>query len=112
MTIQQKSAFKKKGNWYRDYTNDFLKHLKLNSTSDFLDLVILVKNVKIKNVWWLDWMVYFVKKRSIPICQKCSISLGLVIRDQNYCWPDCHLGERITGDSYPYKFVTFYENEE
>ena len=38
--------------------------------------------------------------------------MGLVIRDQNYCWRDCHLGERMTGDGYPYKFVTLYENEE
>ena len=44
--------------------------------------------------------------------QKYSITLGLVIRDQYYCCRDCHFCEKMTGDGYPYKFVTFYENEE
>ena len=52
------------------------------------------------------------KKLSIPIHQKCSISLDLMIRDQYYCCHDCYLGEQMTGDGYPYKFVTFHVNEE
>ena len=52
------------------------------------------------------------KKFSLHIHQKCYIILGLVIRDQYYCCRDCHLGEMMTGDGYPYKFVTFYENED
>ena len=36
-----------------------------------------------------------------------------MIIDQHYCCHDCYLGEKMTGDGYPYKFVTFFnENEE
>ena len=44
----------KKSHWHRDYSNDILKDLKSKSTSDFFYLVVLVKNVKVKNVCWLD----------------------------------------------------------
>ena len=57
-------------------------------------------------------MVSVVKKCSIPIHKKCSISLDFVIRDQYYCCHDCYLGELMTGDGFPYKFVTFHKNEE
>ena len=52
------------------------------------------------------------KQFSLPIHQKGSISLGFVIKDQCYCCRDCYVGEKLSGDGYPYKFVTFYENEE
>ena len=51
------------------------------------------------------------KKISLPIHQNISITLGLVIRDQYYCCRDCRHGEKMTGDGYPYKFVSFYENK-
>ena len=35
-----------------------------------------------------------------------------MIRDHYYSCCDCHVGEKMTGDGYPYKFVTLYENEE
>ena len=53
-----------------------------------------------------------VVKKSLTHYLRCSISLDLVIRYQYYCCHDCYLGEQMTGDSYPYKFVTFHENEE
>ena len=52
------------------------------------------------------------KECSLPIHQKCSISLGLAIRYQYYYCRDYRVGEKMTGDGYPYNFVTFYENEE
>ena len=56
-------------------------------------------------------MVYVVKKYLYPFTKKCSISLDFVIRDQYYCCHDCYLGEKMTGDGYPYKFVNLHDNE-
>ena len=52
------------------------------------------------------------KKCSMPIHKKYSISLNFVIRDNYYCCHDCYISVQMTGDGYPYNFVTPYENEE
>ena len=52
------------------------------------------------------------KNFSMSIHKKCSISLIFVIRDNYYCCHDCYIGEQMTGDGYPYNFVTLHENEE
>ena len=78
----------------------------------FLDLVILVKKCKDQKYVLFGLNGVCCKKFSLLIYQNCSITLGLVIRDQYYCCRDCHLGEKMTGDGYPYKFVIFYKNEE
>ena len=60
-----------------------------------------------------DWIeCVYCKKCSIPTHKKCSISLNFVIRENYYCCHDCYIGEQMTGDGYPYKFVTLHENEE
>ena len=77
-----------------------------------LDLVVTVKKYKDQKCMVLGLNGTCCEKCSISIHQKCSISLGLVIRDKYYCCHDYYLCEKIIGDGYPYKFVTFYENEE
>ena len=46
MTIKQKSAFKKKINWHRDYTNEFFEGFKIEFYKRFLGPCYLGKKYK------------------------------------------------------------------
>ena len=89
-----------------------MKDLKSNSTSDFFGPCYLGIKGKDQTCMLIGLNGVCCKKNSIPIYQKCSISSGSVIRDQINCCYDSYLGEKMIGDGYPYKFVTFFENEE
>ena len=52
------------------------------------------------------------KKCSMSIHKKCSILLNFVIKDNYYCCHDCYIGAKMTGDGFPYKFVTRHDDEE
>ena len=89
-----------------------MKDLKLSSIIDFSGPCYLGKTCIDNNCILIGLNGVCCKKCSIPIHKKCSISLDFVIRDHYYCCHDYYLGEQMTGDGYPYKFVTFHENEE
>ena len=89
-----------------------MKDLKSNSRSDFFGPCCLGIKFKDQKCILIGLNGVCCNKCSILIHQKNYISLGLVIRDQYYYCHDYYLGKNMTGDGYPYKFVTFYENEE
>ena len=82
-TKRQISAFKKKSNWHRDYSKDFLNDLASNSKSVFFYLVILVKNVVSINVYWFDWIVNVVtnvpQNRDVNILSKINNLVSNII---------------------------------
>ena len=113
MTIKQKSAFVFKKSIGTEISRViFLMDLKSNFTSNVFEPCYHGIICKDKNSMLIGLNGVYCKKCSIPIHQKRSISLDLVIRDQYYCCHDCYLGEKMTDDGYPYKCVIFYENEE
>ena len=89
-----------------------MKHLTWSSTIDFSRPCYLGNKCMDNNCILIGLNCVCCKKCSIPIGKKCSISIDFVIRDNYYCCHDCYIGEQMTGDGFPYKFVTFHENEE